>query len=89
MNSMKLEWDEAKREATLTNRGLDFADVALIDWDTALTLEDTRQPYPEPRFITVAAIRGRLCVVAWCYRNEALRVISMRKANTREVTRYG
>ena len=54
---MKLEWDEQKRAATLKDRGLDFADVALIDWDAALTLEDTRQPYPETRFITIAPIR--------------------------------
>lgn len=86
---MKLEWDEQKRAATLEDRGLDFADVALIDWDAALTLEDTRQPYPETRFITIAPIRGRLCVVAWCYRNDALRVISLRKANAREVKAYG
>jgi len=60
-----------------------------LDWDTALTVEDTRQPYPETRFITFAPIKNRLCVIAWCYRNDALRVISMRKANAREVKRYG
>lgn len=86
---MKIEWDDAKRNQTLEGRGLDFADVALIEWETALTIEDTRQSYPEPRFITLAPIKGRLCVIAWCYRNDALRVISMRKANAREVKRYG
>ena len=86
---MKLEWDEAKRQRTLAERGVDFADVALVNWDDALTLKDVRQPYPETRFITYAPIRGRLCVIAWCYRNTALRVISMRKANTREMRKYG
>ena len=38
--------------------------------------------------MTFAPIRRRLCVVAWCYRNSALRVISMRKANAREIKRY-
>ncbi|SPJ25455.1 BrnT family toxin [Palleronia abyssalis] len=89
INFVKLEWDEQKREATFMARGLDFAEVALIDWETAITLEDTRQPYPETRFITLAPIRGRLCVVAWCYRNDVLRVISLRKANAREVKLYG
>ncbi|MBL6814522.1 MAG: BrnT family toxin [Pseudomonadales bacterium] len=46
------------------------------------------QAYAEPRFMTLAPIRRRLCVVAWCYRNSALRVISMRKANAREIKRY-
>ena len=86
---MKLEWDEVKRQRTLAERGLDFSDVELIDWDDALTLEDIHQPYSEARFITYAPIRGRLCVIAWCYRNTALRVISMRKANAREMRKYG
>ena len=86
---MKLDWDEAKRNWTLRERGLDFADAALIDWDQALTLEDARQGYPETRFITFAPIKGRLCVLAWCYRNGAMRIISMRKANAREVKKYG
>ena len=85
---MNIEWDDAKRNKVLAERGLDFADVALIDWDRAITIEDTRQPYAEARFVTYGAIRGRLCVIAWCYRGNALRVISMRKANTREVRRY-
>lgn len=89
INHMRIEWDEPKRTKTLAERGLDFADVALIDWDEALTLEDARQDYQETRFVTFAQIRGRLCVIAWCYRNGALRVISMRKANKREVKRYG
>lgn len=86
---MDIEWDNAKRTKTLTERGLDFADVEFVDWDTALTLEDTRQNYPESRFVTFATIRARLCVIAWCYRDNNLRVISMRKANAREVKKYG
>jgi len=39
---MELEWDEAKRQATLRERGLDFADVALIEWETAVIFEDDR-----------------------------------------------
>ena len=29
---MKLNWNETKRQATLRESGLDFADVALVDW---------------------------------------------------------
>lgn len=83
-----IEWDENKRNATLQERGLDFADVAAVDWDKALTIGDVRQPYPETRLITMAPIRDRLCVFAWCWRGENIRVISLRKANDREVRRY-
>ncbi len=81
---MEIEWDNDKRDWTLRERGLDFADVASIDWETALTVEDVRGDYRETRYVTMAPIHGRLCVVAWCYRGDALRVISLRKANKRE-----
>ena len=85
---MSLEWDEGKRTRTLALRGLDFADIASADWANAFTVEDTRNDYPEPRFVTMAPIRGRLCVFAWCWRGAVLRVISLRKANDRERKRY-
>jgi uncharacterized DUF497 family protein len=85
---VKYEWDQAKREWTLQERGLDFEYVAKIDWDAALTISDVRQPYPEERFITYAMIGGRLCVAVWCYRGTATRVISLRKANNREVKHH-
>jgi uncharacterized DUF497 family protein len=83
-----LEWDEAKREKTLAERGLDFAHVALVDWTMALTAEDARAVYAEPRFVTMAPISNRLCVFAWCWRGGSMRVISLRKANERERKRY-
>lgn len=85
---MRLEWDDAKRLWTLRERGLDFADVALASWDRALTAEDTRGDYGERRFVSLVPIHDRLCVVAWCIRDDALRVISLRKANLRERTHY-
>ncbi len=86
---MELEWDEQKRQLTLRERGLDFADVARLDWEGALTLEDLRQPYPETRFVTHGRIDGRLHVLAWCWRGDKLRVISLRKANKREIENHG
>ena len=85
---MKLEWDDGKRNRTRAERGLDFADVAAVDWDLAFTREDTRADYSEARFVTMAPINNRLCVFAWCERGDALRVISLRKANDREKNQY-
>lgn len=85
---MDLEWDNAKRDWTLSERGLDFASIALVDWSVALTAEDNRALYPERRFVTMAPLEGRLCVFAWCWRGRAMRIISLRKANDRERTRY-
>ena len=85
---MELDWDEDKRERTLRERGLDFAEVASAEWDDALTAEDRREEYGERRFVSLVPIRERLCVVAWCIRGTTLRVISLRKANARERKRY-
>ncbi|RBP09086.1 hypothetical protein DFR50_12358 [Roseiarcus fermentans] len=85
---MKLEWDDGKRDRTLAERGLDFADVAYVDWDLAFTREDARADYSEVRFVAMAPINNRLCVFAWCDRGGVLRVISLRKANEREKHKY-
>ena len=85
---MKVEWDDKKRSNALAERGLDFADVAGVDWASAFTVEDTRLDYAEARFVTMAPINNRLCVFAWFQRDEALRVISLRKANKRERNKY-
>jgi uncharacterized DUF497 family protein len=53
---VKLEWDDKKRNQALAERGLDFADVARVEWDTAFPVEDTRGDYAEPRFVTTAPI---------------------------------
>lgn len=86
---MELDWDERKRTRTLQERGMDFASVAEADWDEALTVEDSRTDYGEARFVSLVPIHGRLCVVAWCMRGDTLRVISLRKANSRERKLHG
>ncbi|MBM1309422.1 BrnT family toxin [Sulfitobacter mediterraneus] len=85
---MDIEWDEQKRERTLAERGVDFADVEHLEWPLALTREDSRNNYGERRFVTLGPIRGRLCVLVWCERNGAMRIISLRKANQRERRAY-
>jgi uncharacterized protein len=67
---VKLEWDEKNRSKALAERGLDFADVARVDWHKAFTVEDTRVDYAEARFVTMAPISNRLCVFAWRQRGE-------------------
>lgn len=85
---MKLDWDETKRQATLRTRGLDFADVDRIEWETALVFDDDRRDYGERRQVCLGQLRGQLVVVAFTFRGDALRVISMRKASRRERRLY-
>jgi uncharacterized protein len=87
---MELEWDEAKSEACFTERGFDFAYAARVFLDPARRIEiDDRFDYGEPRYRVLGAIEGRVFVVIYTPRGSRLRIVSARKANRREVLRYG
>lgn len=86
---MELEWDETKRQYALINRGLDFADVVEFGWRNAVIEPDGRRDYGEQRLIAYGYLHGRLCVLCFTERGQKLRVISLRKANDREIKRYG
>ena len=85
---MKLEWDENKRNQTLAKRGLDFADVARFDWDRSIYAEDQRYDYGETRYVAFGFIDEILVCLAYTIRQDALRVISLRKASAKERKLY-
>ncbi len=85
---MDIEFDPIKSALNEVRRGLPFARVADLDWTGALVRRDTRRQYPEARYIAVGRIEGRVHVVAFCLTLDALRVISFRRANPREVRHY-
>jgi uncharacterized protein len=86
---MTVAFDPDKRRQTLLHRGLDMADCATVFAGTCLTVPDMRQDYGEPRFVTFGHLSGRMVVIVWTPRGDVRRVISMRKANDREVALYG
>ena len=85
---MEIEFDPDKSAKNVEVRGLPFELVADFDFDSALVARDTREDYGEDRFIALGLIGERLHVVAFTMRGDRLRVISLRKANAREVDRY-
>ena len=70
---------------TLTDRGLDFARAADLFASQHFTAIDDRFAYGEQRFFTVGWLDARQVVVTWTPRGEVRRIISMRKANEREI----
>ena len=52
-----------KREATLANRGLDFADADEVFAGLKLQFADERMEYGEERITTVGFLSGRMVVV--------------------------
>ncbi len=81
-------WDDAKRRATLTERGLDFADAEAVFAGRITTLPDHRRDYGEPRFITAGWLRGRFVVMVWTPRGDGRRIISMRYGHADEEGSY-
>ena len=84
---MRITFDPTKRDKTLSERGLDFADAALIFAGITLEIEDTRKDYGETRVICYGMLEGRIVVVGYTPRGADRHVFSMRKANEREQSR--
>ena len=88
INKMQYEFDPAKDESNLDKHGVSLADADEFEWDAAVVREDTREQYAEPRFEAKGYIGDRLHVLVFCIRGDVVRVISLRKANPREVKSY-
>ncbi len=85
---MRIVFDPAKRAETLRKRRIDFLDAEHVFAGPKFTFADQRFAYPEPRYITIGLLAGRMVVVVWTPTENGRRIISMRKANDREKARY-
>ncbi len=83
-----LEWDEEKKQTNFSDHGLSFEDAETVFSGECMTFEDARYDYGEPRFVTLGRLEGRTVVIAHTPRGENTRIISMRKANSREQKTY-
>lgn len=81
---IEIEFDPAKREKTLEERGLDFEQAVEVFEGTVFEIEDIRVDYGEKRILSFGLLDESLVVVVWTQRGEKRRIISMRKANERE-----
>jgi uncharacterized DUF497 family protein len=85
---MPITYDPAKRDLTLKQRGLDFADASPVIDGAVWEFVDDRQDYGETRITTIGLLDARMVVIVWTQRGEDRHIISMRKANDREQRRY-
>ena len=86
---MRLTFDPVKNARNVAERGLPFERVAEIDWGTVALEDDTRTDYGERRVRVLGMIGQRLHAAVITYRDDAVHVISFRKANRKEVRLYG
>jgi uncharacterized DUF497 family protein len=85
---MDISFDPAKNERNIAERGLSFSLAELFDWSSALIVEDVRKDYGERRFRALGFIENRLFALVFTPRADRIHVISLRKANQREVCLY-
>lgn len=85
---MLIEFDPIKDEANTVKHGMSLSMAGELDWDSALVWMDDRFAYGEARMIALAPKTETLYYVAFVDRGEARRIISLRKANRREVKHY-
>ena len=85
---MRYEHDPRKLAENVTKHQVWFELADGFEWDTAQIEADSRRDYSETRFIATGLIVGRVYVLIFCFRETKIRLISLRKANPREVKRY-
>ena len=85
---MRIEFDSAKNAANLSKHGVSLALAAELDWEAALVWVDERFEYGEMRMVALAPKTGILYYAAFVDRGDVRRIISLRRANRREVKHY-
>ena len=85
---MRIELDPAKDTRNRAKHGVSLTLAADLDWQAALVWVDDRFDYAELRMIALAPETGTLYYVTFVDRGNARRIISLRRANRREVKHY-
>ncbi len=81
---MQYEWDVRKNMANKIKHGIEFSKADDFHWNSALETIDDRADYGEERRIALGLINDRVHVLIYTRRADNIRIISLRKANTRE-----
>jgi uncharacterized DUF497 family protein len=85
---MRIEFDPAKDDANQAKHGVSLLMAVELDWEAALVWVDERFEYHEMRMIALAPNTEILYYVAFVDRGNVRRIISLRRANRREVKHY-
>ena len=85
---MLILYDPVKDQLNQDKHGLSLAQAGLLDWATALIRADTRFDYSEARYQALGLLDMRVHLAAFTIRDDALRIISLRRANSREERRF-
>jgi uncharacterized protein len=82
------EWDEIKNRRNIDIRGIDFSWASGIFLGPTLERTDARKDYGETRWIALGVVEGIELVVVYAWRGDRRRIISARRAHSRERASY-
>jgi uncharacterized DUF497 family protein len=82
------EWDDRKAAENVARGRPPFEDVLRFDFTSTMIADDGRWDYGEQRIQAIGMIDGRAHFLVYTERNDRRRIISLRKANKREVSLY-
>ena len=85
---MRYTFDPAKQAANVAKHGVFFSAAHDFEWEAALVEVDSRRAYGETRFTAMGLIGERVHVMVFNLRETSVRIIGLRRANSREVRRY-
>ncbi|MCX8503891.1 MAG: BrnT family toxin [Alphaproteobacteria bacterium] len=83
-----ISFDPAKDVLNQEKHGTSLSEAEHLVWEEALMSEDRRKAYGEKRMIAIAPMGRRLFVAIYTDRGSYRRIISLRKANDREIKAY-
>jgi uncharacterized protein len=81
------EYDENKSESNLIKHGIDFVTAQKI-WDDPDRLDIPARTQDEPRFLVLGKIDDKCWSGVITYREQTIRIISIRRSRTEEVNLY-
>jgi uncharacterized protein len=85
---MVFEWDEEKSKSNLKKHGIDFKTARKIWFDENRI--EIEAPYPtERRWVVIGAIEDKVWTAIFTLRDDAIRIISVRRSRAKEKRIYG
>ena len=85
---MLIEFDPDKDRVNRIKHGVSLVYAGEFEMDSAIMRRDARHEYGEARIVATGLIGDCVHVMIFTMRGETVRVISLRKANRREVFKY-
>ncbi|MCF7899844.1 BrnT family toxin [Candidatus Babeliales bacterium] len=84
---MEFEFDTQKSEVNKKKHGIDFVEAQAL-WEDPNLIEIPAKTSDEPRFLVIGYISGKVWSGVITYRDEKIRIISVRRSRPEEVEIY-